>query len=121
MADEEKKPYDGPAELPDYPEAEVKQIAVDLFHGKIYCDRHLHSPDDMPRVFMIVGLGAFADHPKSYIESIGLVYEYLDKAMPRGINGQPMFMSLKLLNRSDTNKMFEIYNKLKTAEEEALK
>lgn len=50
---------------------------------------------------------------ENMLKSIGLVYEYLDKAGPRGINGMPNFFSCRLLNQDDAKKMFEYYEKYK--------
>ena len=51
------------------------------------------------------------------LESIGMVYEYLDKAGPTGINGKPCFFSLRLLNKDDTKKVFDYYEKYKEIRE----
>lgn len=51
------------------------------------------------------------------LTSIGLVYEYLDKAGPMAINGLPIFYSLRLLNKTDTDKMFDYYFKYKDIRE----
>ncbi len=48
---------------------------------------------------------------KDYFSSIGLIYEYYDKAMPMGINGYPIFGSCRFLSKEDTEKMFEFYDK----------
>lgn len=45
-----------------------------------------------------------------FFNSIGLIYEYYDKAMPRGINGYPTFMSFNLLSKGDTVKMFNFFD-----------
>lgn len=45
-----------------------------------------------------------------FFNSIGLIYEYYDKAMPRGINGYPIFMSFNLLSKGDTVKMFNFFD-----------
>lgn len=46
---------------------------------------------------------------KEYIESIGMVYEYMSEASPMGINGQPCFMSCKFLSTEDTVRFWELY------------
>ena len=48
-----------------------------------------------------------------------MVYEYLDKAGPTGINGKPTFFSCRLLNKKDTEKMFTYYEQYKKIREEA--
>lgn len=52
------------------------------------------------------------------LESIGLIYEYMSEAGPMGLNGGPMFMSMRLLNKKDTEKMFSFYEEYKKLREE---
>jgi len=35
------------------------------------------------------------------MSNLGTIFEHLDKAAPRGINGYPMFLSFRLVNKSD--------------------
>jgi len=46
-----------------------------------------------------------------YVKSIGMIYEYMDKASPMGINGQPCFMSCQFLSKEDANRMWVFYGK----------
>lgn len=94
---------------------ELKQIAKDLWAGKIFSDRHIPPGDShmmlsvfMPFVFM--DKKTLKDMQR---EKIDFVYEYLDKAGPRAINGMPMFMSCRILTKPETKKMFEYYEKFK--------
>lgn len=45
----------------------------------------------------------------------GMIYEYIDKAGPRAVNGMPMFMSLKMVSIDDAKKIFDFYHKIKEA------
>jgi hypothetical protein len=54
---------------------------------------------------------------KNYLENIGLVYEYLDKAGPIGVNGNPIFFSANILNKEDSDKMFTFYEQYKILRE----
>lgn len=60
-------------------------------------------------------------YQENFLTDIGLIYEYWDSPnlSPRGINGNPCFMSLRLLNKVDADKMFEFYNTYKTIRETA--
>lgn len=53
------------------------------------------------------------DTPKreEYFKNIGMVYEYMDKAGPRSVNGYPMFMSINVLSIEETKKFADKYNK----------
>ena len=58
-------------------------------------------------------------YQEQQLNSIGMVYEYLSKAGPMGLNGGPLFMSLRLLNKEDSQKVWEYYEKYKTIRETA--
>ena len=92
---------------------ELKQIAMDLYQGKIFTDRHLSKSEDAFLVFTVLSLGGFSEFSDEDLEDIGLMFEYLDKAGPRSINGYPMFLSLRLLNQHDTKIVFDFYKKIK--------
>jgi hypothetical protein len=47
-----------------------------------------------------------------------MIYEYLSEASPRSINGFPMFTSLRILSKEETNKMLEYYKKYKEMKSE---
>lgn len=98
---------------------ELKQIAVDIFDSKIFCDRHIPKEEfeRIRQVFMPIILGAFKDMSVEEFMDIGLIYEYYSKALPRGINGMPMFTSLQILSQEETKKMFTYYNEYKELKE----
>lgn len=55
-----------------------------------------------------------------YIADIGLVYEYMSGSMsPMAINGKPVFMSCRFLDKDDTKKMFDYYNQYSEIREKA--
>lgn len=96
---------------------ELKKIATDLYKGVLFTDRHvtdkrLFSNVFMPFVFMdekqIDGLKKDIDNGK-----IDLIFESMDKAGPRTINGMPIFMSFQTLDKEETKKVFEYYKKIK--------
>ena len=94
---------------------ELKQIAKDLIDGKIFCDRHIPKHDNhlVPSIFMVLALCGQKTIDFMLHYKISFVYEYLDKAGPRAINGYPIFFSIGMLNDKDTAKMFKYYEKLK--------
>jgi hypothetical protein len=60
----------------------------------------------MPLVFM----------EKDYIEAmkendIHIIYEYYSEAGPRSINGYPIFMSFRVLDRTDAAKVWDMMKK----------
>lgn len=95
---------------------ELKQIAADIYEGKIFTDRHIKNQKDLTFVFMPLMLGGFKNVPENDIKKIGLIYEYLDKAAPRSINGMPCFTSLRFLLIDELDQVhdfLEQYKKMK--------
>lgn len=141
---------------------ELKQIAMDIYDGKIFCDRQCGRDVGMvfiPLMFMgptaptkpevessddlVENRDKVADYfqeeedlmnqyekdldeyekefeyyIENYAPSIGMVYEYISEAMPRSINGLPIFSSMEILNKEETEIMFEYFEKYKKIKEE---
>lgn len=101
-----------PAQIqcPSLPPEELKKFIVDFLDGKIFSSVHV-APDDVEGLrsaFMVVALGGTGN---IYPGSIALIYEYLARAMPTGINGNPCFMSCRFMNHEDWFKAREILKK----------
>lgn len=98
---------------------ELKEMAKDLHAGRIFTDRHLPEGEKASLVFMVLALmdSKQLDEFKKNVdeEKIFMVYEYMEKAGPRTINGMPMFMSFQSLNKPDTEKMLEYFHKIEDA------
>lgn len=95
---------------------ELKQIAIDLHHGKIYCDQHIPQGESIATAFMVL---AFMDAPaiqQLQDDPPGMIYEYLDKAGPRSVNGMPCFFSMQMLSQSDAKIVCDTANKIRDAE-----
>lgn len=99
---------------------EVKCIAVDLFHGRIFTDRQIANPGDAQMVFIPLALMKPSQLKKLKSDPPGMIFEYLDKAGPHSINGMPVFFSCQMLSLEDAKAVLEFYNKLKDAEKAAL-
>ena len=94
---------------------QLRQLCIDIYAGKVFTDRHCNSPQDIGMVFMVVGLGGLNndDEPE-------MIYEYLDKAGPRSVNGMPMFMSVNVMNRADFRAWLPMYIEYEKAQQEFL-
>ena len=55
----------------------------------------------MALVFMPLAFGACSGWSVDAASQLGIIYEYIDKAMPRAINGMPCFMSMHVMHRDD--------------------
>lgn len=109
-----------PTKIDDKPAAYLTQLAKDIVGNLVFTDRHIREfdfPTVFGMVFMPVMLGAFADTTEEYRNDIGMIYEYIDKAGPRSINGYPIFFSMCYINKHDAQIVWEKVAKI----EEALK
>ena len=101
---------------------ELKVLAIDVYEGRVFTDRHCNSPQEIRSSFMILalyGLDFLKEPIREEIETGGgLFYEYIDKALPMGVNGRPMFSSVMTLGTDDTKKMFGYYEKYKKLQDE---
>lgn len=103
--------------IPIKTDEELKQIAVDLFSGKIFTDRHVRNPKDLGMVFMLLVFTGDDFKQELLDDPPGMIYEYLSEAGPRSVNGMPTFFSMRMLNEADTKRMFTIYERVKAAME----
>ena len=95
---------------------DLKKIALDIYTDKIFCSRQLRNPEkELSMVF--IPLIFMDEEQRKKLEDYkpALMYEYYDKALPRVINGYPMFMSMHTLNEEESDKMWEYYEKIKTS------
>jgi hypothetical protein len=73
--------------------------------GAIFTAAQVPRENDLPMVFMPLALGALAGWPKKIVEQIGTIYESMHKALPRSVNGLPIFGSMTLMHRDDWRKV----------------
>lgn len=96
-------------------EQDLKQIAADLFHGKIYCDQHIKSEEGLPRVFLPIMAGAFEGVALEELKKMGFIYEYLDKQIESTKGSDlPRFDSFKILSVEQAKQMFVYFESYKT-------
>lgn len=87
------------------PDERLKEIALGLDAGQIFCNWHLEDQGDLSSVFMPLGLGAFDSFSEEDFNDVGMVYEHLEKQGPRSINGYPTFFSVRLVNKAGADKI----------------
>jgi hypothetical protein len=95
------------------PVEEKKKFVLALVNGGVFTDHHIRKPEMIPMVFMPIALGALSGSSESYIKSIGLIYEYMDAAQSRSIDGMPTFFSCRMMNVADAEECLAAYNELK--------
>jgi hypothetical protein len=94
---------------------EIKKLAEDMYKGFVFTDRHLNSVDELSMVFLPLALAGKELIGELQKMPTGMIYEYIDKAGPMGVNGMPVFTSFRVASVEDTKKIFDRYNKIKEA------
>lgn len=87
-----RPPMPAPERLPA---SELAQLAIDAVEGRAFIT---NSEEGIRNSFGLMVAMVDFDH---VVDQIGALYEYMEKAMPRGINGQPMFASMRVLHADD--------------------
>ena len=98
---------------------ELRQLAIDVYHGHVFCDFMCEDPKMLPMVFMVLALMPADDAKKWFEENEpSMVYEYFDKAGPRSVNGMPGFFSMQFLNAADHEAWADILDRYVKLQEE---
>ena len=98
-------------------DAYLKDIAIQLYDGHIFCNLQIQHMKEIGMVFMPLLFDALKDWKKEEIKNIGLVYEYISKAYPTSINGMPCFGSCAFLSVEETNRMLKFFEQYKSLKE----
>lgn len=84
---------------------QLRELAADIVDGKVFTTNHIR-PEDVrliPSLFIPL---AFADEEhRATLENVAMVYEYIEKAGPRSVNGYPAFFSCKFLTKEEYDVM----------------
>lgn len=97
----------------------IREIAQGMYRGEIFTSMQISGNTSLEMVFMpliFMNEMQLRDIQESNIVHF---FAYMSEAMPRSINGNPIFSSCYMLNQTDTNKVIEKYNSLKEAVENA--
>jgi hypothetical protein len=93
----------------------VHEIALGIHAGTIFCDWHLPPSDNLEEwannirmCFMPIVFMSSTDFPKD----CGLIWEYLNAAGPRSVNGLPSFMSMRHCTQAETHKVRTLLKRL---------
>jgi hypothetical protein len=96
-------------------DAEIKKLAHDLVTNQIFMSDQCRRPEEVSMVFMpLLFLDAAALETLKK-DDIVHFYEYNAKALPRGINGMPMFSSMHCISRQDYDKLLVVEKQMRVA------
>lgn len=93
---------------------ELIKIAYDIFHGKIFTDKHIDSRDRtlLLNIFTPLSLMNKEDIEIFLSQKPGMIYEYLSESMSMYVDGYPCFASFNYLNEIDAEKIRKLMIKL---------
>ena len=82
---------------------DLRKLALDVHEGRVFCSLQ---GEDAINAFRLVFL--LTGKPES-TETWGMLYEDMDKANPRSMNGMPAFTSFKVLHVDDVNPFLDAF------------
>jgi hypothetical protein len=82
-------------------EADLEQLAQDLVAGRIFTSAQVKDNSLLNMVFMPLALMGKEAMEQFAANEPFVIYEYIDKAGPRGINGYPSFFSFQYLTKGE--------------------
>ena len=81
---------------------ELWPIALKVAQNDIFTSRHLRADEQDLVTMVFVPLALMDDKSLKYVTThAGMVYEEYSKALPRGINGFPMFVSFRTVYKAE--------------------
>jgi 8-oxo-dGTP pyrophosphatase MutT (NUDIX family) len=91
-------------DLPRMADEDLKKFVFDFLGNSIFTDKHINpngGAQVVGLVFLPLALGGLSQYNKESLSQIGCIWEYWNAALPRGINGYPMFGSMRLMHVDD--------------------
>ena len=85
-------------------EKNLKQLAIDISENKVFGTFNIREDDieiNMPMVFIPIALMNQKQKQKIIDEETVHIYEHMDKAGYRSVNGMPCFLSMNCINKED--------------------
>jgi hypothetical protein len=88
---------------------ELKELANDLVHGRIFCNLHLQGDDVkmLPKIFLPLSFGAISALSDEKQKQIGMLFEYVDKDVNEVDHAFPIFLTVQALHMDDMSKFMD--------------
>ena len=96
-------------------DAEIKAIAMDMIGNRIFTSDYCETIEEVGMVFLPVAMCDEAARADMIAKDYTCFYEEYSKALPRGVNGLPMFTSMKCLNSTDHQRLQDVYRAMRLA------
>jgi len=101
------------------PKSGENQSIIDTRDNKIYDLIQLQKDQEQYEKDMVDYPFELEDY-QAWLKDLGFIYEYYTAGQsPMAINGKPVFFSMRLMCKEDTNKMLEFYHQYKEIRETA--
>lgn len=94
-------------------ESQVKEIALAIFKNDIFTDRHCPDAQAVMQSFPVLHF-VKKDQLKRF-KNAGMIYEYMNRASPMGINGRPMFLTCHVLSKLDADRVWKMHDRIKAS------
>jgi hypothetical protein len=88
--------------VPLMEDAEIRKLALDIVEDKVFHSNMIDESENVTMQMVFMPL-LFLKEDTVEITDIGLLYEYNDKAGVRGINGYPVFSSMRMVHKDNTD------------------
>lgn len=88
-------------EIASMGEEDLRKFVDGAVSGRLFTSVQVEPVSLVPVVFMPVAMGAFVGWTDDEIKHVGVIWEWMDQAGPRSVNGMPMFMSMRIMNKED--------------------
>lgn len=94
---------------------ELKQIARDIHAGHVFTDRHIRPHEWQDMVSSVFFPIAMMTKEELLAQQPAMLFEYLDEAAPRTINGYPCFFSARIITEDEMPRLAEYLKRLAEA------
>jgi len=97
-------------------DVELEKLARDIIAGLVFTDRHIAdtNTDNIPLVFVPLSMLSPMQLESLREAKPAMFYEYLNRALPRVVNGLPRFASFKYLTKDEAERFGPIYERVRS-------
>ena len=98
MSDDDVQELNTPKKpVPRMTDEQIADVVRGLVAGSIFTGAQC-PPEMLTSVFMVLGLGGLGDVDP---DTVGMIYEHMNKANEMAVNGFPTFLSCKFVHKDD--------------------
>ena len=95
----------------DQPDKDLRELAHDIYVGKSFSSRQVDS-SNFNSVFLVWALLNPMERKQILDRGMSMLWAKMSDAMPRSINGYPIFGSMHILNRHDDLLVYKYYKEI---------